>query len=170
MAKSSSAVARQVEPKFRASGKNREIFDEDAKKVPEVTSTGRVASHGYIDIVDRASRLLDYIDPVVGEWTVPDAKSTLKEQRDLMNFRLRMTSKLIRIQFAAIDGYLSCFGGREAIAMQVVSECVGFDSGRLEVFDRIARIAAAQSKPAKQPKPHKADQHSLFGGIFGGEK
>src|SRR5580704_203966 len=86
----------------------------------DALSAGRCVALRYVDLIARSDALLSNFDEIAfdllgGEYPFDERICQLK-------WLMRMFQNVQTTNIRALDGYLSCFGGKEAIAIQATAE------------------------------------------------
>jgi hypothetical protein len=123
-----------------------------ARTGADALSAARAAAPLYLDLIRRAFWLFDYIDAIA--FDVFEEERPFQEKMRRVTCVLQIESMATGLVAKAVDGWISCFGGKEAIAIQAIAEWIGSqraaagaptDAAQIEV-DRIMKIIMEKSK------------------------
>jgi len=86
-------------------------------------SAGRSVAFVCIDLIDRARWLSNYVGAIA--FDVFEDECPLEEKMPLITWVLQIHQMVSDLTRKAVDGFLACFGGEQAIAVQAVVEWIG---------------------------------------------
>jgi hypothetical protein len=95
---------------------------EKATAGADILSASRSAAALHVDLIASGLALQNCVDAIA--FQVLDEGCPIQEKTRRLTRVLRMADTVQRIIIRAIESYLSCFGGKESIAIQATAECI----------------------------------------------
>ena len=151
---------RQVHTKWREVYQEISSFEDCLQDLREKVRTGadplsagRSVAFVYIDLIDRALWLLNYVGAIA--FDVFEEEYPLEEKMRRITWVVQIHRTLTDLAHKAVDGFCACFGGEQAIAVQAIVEWIGRQRAETSTdaaqrgIDLLAKIITETSKKKK---------------------
>jgi hypothetical protein len=123
----------------------------------DALSAGRCVALQYVDLIGRSDALMSKFDEIAFE--LLGGECPHEERICRLKLLVRMLQNVQTAYIRALDGYLSCFGGKEAITMQSTAElikriCAPVDGDQREINPQLGKLIEKLGDKIKASRKH----------------